>query len=294
MLAVTNAVRSIATFYPEPIRAQIEREMPAISLQTTRLALEVVAAETSGVSFLAAVERPEFPLMARLHFGVLDILQTELPRELRDGVRALLEHAAGGDFDPMRKLLFEVASRQGDPEAALARFLLFQAVRLNLYLNTWTEPQLEAWGSLRRIEERAESIVRELLRVDLMFHPDVRPLHVLVKEALIHLAVDAERIEAALRENVKSFMEKMELLTEAHRVVRELKAADAAVFRPGMTTEGLGSQRIADRFPDHFPSAVDQRRSRFRKRFDPEKPPASPGNRVIDVIFDTLKEGATR
>ena len=181
-------------------------------------------------------------------------------------------------------------------EEALARFFLFQAVRLNLYLNTWTEPQLEAWGSLRRVEEKAETIVRELLNVELMLHPDVRPLHVLVKEALIHLAIDAAGIEAALRENVQSFMEKMDLLTDAHGVVRELKAADAAVFRPGMTTEGLGSQRIADRFPHHFPSAdaVDQRRSRFRRRFDPENPPASNGNRVIDVIFDTLRNGEPR
>jgi len=293
MLVVTNAVRSIATFYPEPIRAQIEREMPAITLQTTRLALEVVAAETSGVSCLAAVQRPEYPLMARVHFGVLDILQTELPRELRDGARELLNHAASGDFDPQRRLLFEVARRKGDPEAALARFFLFQAVRLNLYLNTWDVPHLEAWGSLRRVERMAQRIVNELLEVDDMLAPDVRPLHILVKEALIHVAIDAERIEAALRENVSAFMEKMALLTEAHRVVRELDAKDAAVFRPGIAADRLGSQRIADRYPHWFRSAnaVDQQRSRFRKTFDPEQPPVSGGNRLVDVIRESLNSG---
>ena len=293
MLLVTNTVRTITAFYPEPIRSQIECEMPSIALHTTQLALEVVAAETSGLSFLAAVQRPRYPLMARIHFGLLDIMQTELPRELRQGVRDLLDRAAQGEFDPVRRLLFEVARRRSDPEAALARFLLFQAVRLNLYLATWDAPHLEAWGSLRRVERMAQRIVGELLEVDAMFDPDVRPLHVLVKEALIHVAIDAARIEVALRENVPAFMDKMALLTEAHRVVRELDAKDAAVFRPGITAEKLGSQRIADRYPHWFRSAnaVDQQRSRFRKTFNPEQPPVSEGNRLVDVIRESLKSG---
>jgi hypothetical protein len=295
MLAVTNMVRAIASFYPSPLREQIEEGLPALSLQTTRLALEVLAAETGGVSFLASVERPEFPLMARVHFGVVDLLQWRLPTNLRNAVHGIFQRTEQGDFEPLRRVLFVMARRKNDPEAALARFFLFQAVRLNLYLNTWNDPQYEAWGSLRCVERMTERIVRELLDVEEMFHPDLRPLHVLVKEALMHMEIDADRMRAALGENVRSLTEKMNLLTDGNRAVRALYAADAAVFRPGLTKEKLGSQRIADRYPHHFTSAdaVDQRRSRLRKVLDPEQSPAPKGDRTIDVILDALAKTGT-
>jgi hypothetical protein len=138
---------------------------------------------------------------------LLDQLQSRPPPELRALVQTVIERAADGDFDPARKLLFEIASRT-DANAALARLFLFQAVRLNLYFNTWKLPLFEAWGSLERVEAKAEVVLRELLALDEMHHRDVRPLHVLVKEMLMHLEIDAARVRERVRERLGTFVEK--------------------------------------------------------------------------------------
>jgi hypothetical protein len=284
-------VRLLGSFLPEPLRQQLEREMPAISVSLMRLALEVVAAEQQGISYRDACERIDFPQMASVHHGLLDQLQSQPPQHLRAFIRTLIDRAEAGDFDSARKLLFEIACR-ADAEAAFARFLLFQAVRLNLYFNTWELPLFEAWGSIDRVERKAERVLRELLDLEEMHHRDVRPLHVLVKEMLMHLEIDADLVRERVRQRLGGFVEKAEMLACAHGHVRALDARDAAVFRPGRSPEKLGSQRIADRYPHHFATAnaVDQRRRRLRRRQDPDQLPVPSGDRLIDIMLDAVKD----
>lgn len=289
-------MQSVITFlgglFPLEMQIAFERAMPTIKLALARLALEVVDAENASVPYRDAVTRVDYPLMARVHFGVLDQLQSQPHPQVRAIIVTVIERAEDGDFDPARRLLFEIA-RRTDADAALARFLLFQAVRLNLYVNTWNEPLFEAWGSIDRVEAEAEKNLRELLSIDELFHADVRPLHVLVKEALMRLDIDAEDIRERMREQIGEYVESgIPMLADAHAAVRALPAKDAAVFRPGLSPEKLSSQRIADRYPHHFrtANAVDKRRERAALRQDGDCHPTPSGDRLIDLILASSKD----
>ncbi|TAK27429.1 MAG: hypothetical protein EPO40_17575 [Myxococcaceae bacterium] len=274
------------------LRAQVEHEMPALQRSAGRLALEVLDAEERGIPYIEAVSQASFPLMGRAHHGLLDMLQWRIPPALVEAMRAMLDLAGNGAFDPSRRLLFAIASRRSDPEAALARFLLYQAVRLNLYVRAWNSPELEAWGCIGRIEEETQHVLSGLLAVPEMYDDEMLPLNVLVAEAMLHLSRDAARMRRLLADEMGDVLGDLALMIEATRVVRTLEAADAAVFRPGRALEKLGSQQIADRFPWHFPSAnsVDQRRRRFRKAFDPGELPEPPGDRFIDLMLSGLRK----
>lgn len=291
MLTVTGTFGAVLNFYPPALRAEVEAAMPQLTLEAGRLALEVLDAEAKALLYGTAVELPTFPLMARIHFGLLDQLHWRLSPLMIDGVKTLLDHATNGDFDPARKVLFVIAKRRSDPEAALARFLLFQAIRLNVYVRTWNMPHLEAWGCIGRAEAEAQQVLEALLDMSDTHQDDCRPLHLLVAEMLLRIQRDEVNTMRLLREHVGDVINEMVMMTDAVAVVRALDAATAAVFRPGRSAEPVGSQRIADRFPHHFRSAnaVDQRRSRFRKQFDPNEPPQPSGDRLIDIVLEAIE-----
>lgn len=296
MLVVSNAFRSLAGFLPRGLRAEIENDLPSLSIAAGRLAMEILDAETNGLKYIDAIELPSYPLMARVHYGVLDTLQWRMPPQILGPLRTVCQSAARGDFDPFRKLIFDVATRRNDPEAALARFLLFQGIRLNLYIWTWEQPEFEAWGCLRQVEDEAQETLETWLMAPEIQDTEVRPLHILVADAVLQLGRRASRMTSLLRAHIRDVVDEMTLMTDATRLVRALDAADAAVFRPGHAKEKAGSQRIADRFPWHFPSAnaVEQRRSRFRKKLKVDEPPTPSGDRLIDVILGEMKNNGDR
>jgi hypothetical protein len=45
-------------------KLQLEQELPTISIQLARIALEVVSVEAEGISFRDAAERVDYPMMA--------------------------------------------------------------------------------------------------------------------------------------------------------------------------------------------------------------------------------------
>lgn len=297
MLALSKVARTIVELYPAQIRDELEQSIPRLMLQAGTLALEVMRAEEAGIPFSQAVERIDFPFMARVHFGVADLLQSRLPPAMLGVVKQLLDRAREGGFDDARQLLFEVAARRRDPEAAIARFLLFEAVCMNLLVFTWEQPDVGALGSLDAIEPEAERVVRELLEVPDLFESDVRPLHVLVVEMLVRLNTVHERMLDSIRTELGGLTDDFEQQIEATRLVRALDARDAAVFRPGRFDDVPGSQRIADRYPHHFPSAnaVEQRRSRLRRRLRKGDFQVEPsGERLVDVILDEERKERSR
>lgn len=291
MLAVADLFRVVTTLLPAHLQVEVERDLPSIRIALSRLALEVLEAEVRGLAYVEAIELPMFPLMARLHHGVLDQLQWRVAPPVREGLRTIFRRAAKGDFDSVRKLLFAVASRKNDHEAALARFLLFQAIRLNLHLWTWNRPEVEAAGCIRSLEDDAQQILEDFLASDEVHQEGVRPLHLLIAEVFVLFRGRVAQAAHHIRTSIGSVIEDVVELTEATRIVRAMDAADAAVFRPGRSREKLGSQRISDRFPWHFPSAnaVEKRRSRLRPRIDPDNPPTPSGERLVDLILEEIE-----
>jgi hypothetical protein len=194
-----------------------------------------------------------------------------------------VRHAAAGDFDPSRKVIFAIATRADDPEAALCRFLLWVAVRINLLVFTWSKPEVETLGVLEAMEDDAEEMLRKLLDVSELQDPEYRPLHVLVG-GMLHqtwLAADRTLVEAVNEWGVdlEEFMQQAMLLEH----VRTLDARSAATCPPARSLEEIGSQQIVDRFPQHFETvaAMEQHRSRMRRMITESKPIK---NRVIDLL----------
>jgi hypothetical protein len=287
MQLVALAARSVFNFYPPAFRAAIEPALPALLLDASQLAVEVMRAEQEGILFPDAARQVRFPLLGRVHFGLGDLLQRRLPVELRDGVRAAVRQAARGDLDGLRRAFFTAAVRRDDPQAALMRFLLYQAVRLNLLVATWDDPAVEVLGSLARIEREAQGMLDEILAMEELHDEEVRPLQVVVSEFFIRAFQDAEEARRAVMMQSAEAISIIQGLVESTTLVRALYAPDAAVACPDAFEDDMGSQQLADRYPDHFTTAnaADLRRSRLRRAIAQGKPPvATRGDRLIDLI----------
>lgn len=285
---VVPLVEFVASFYPEPIRVELEAAIPALSLDATRLGLEVLAAEQQGIRFSEAVIREGFPLMERVNFGAQAMLQHRLPPTLRDAAAAMLAHGLNGGFDSIRKLTFAAAIRPHDADAALCRFLLWVGIRINLLVETWDEPAAEANGTLDAMDDRAEDALREFLAFPELIHdPDVRPLHLLVGEMLIRTGLESRDRFALAVEQYGAELTEIMANALAIEEVRKLDDRHAVLFLPGRFAGQPGSVQIASRYPMQHKSAaaLEQTASRFRRRrskvlADP------PRDRFIDLLRD--------
>lgn len=187
---------ALLEFFPAEVRGEIEGGLPRLAIDAQRLGLEVLVAEEDGLSFAdAARQQGRYPLMARAHYGVLDLLQTELPKPLVEIIAVVFEQmrAAPGLKDWTRRV-FEVA---GGPDAggALLRFLIYEGVRLNFWLLTWDQPDIEAAGTFCEFDAQAERVLKEHLRCPPYGDQEVRPMSVLIAELMVWL-----RDHCALRE----------------------------------------------------------------------------------------------
>ena len=284
--AILPLVRQILSFFPAHLHEQLEREIPTVALDAIRLGMEVLSADQKGISLSEAVGRPDFLLMARTYHGAINFLQWQLPPPIQEALRGLLNQVIGGQLDPqldsVRKLLFEIARRKGDPEASLCRFLLWTAVQINLLIATWHQAPFQAAGVLEAMEERTEKILQRLLDVPDIFEPDCRPLHMLVGAALDEMM----RITESVPLVTTAAAENLERLADVLQTIRGLGARDAAIMNSEEFTGISGSQPIIDRFPQHeFKSvnAIDRQRGRLRAKL--KKPPAIQG-RLVDLILE--------
>jgi hypothetical protein len=296
MLPVLQGVRDqFLSFYPDHVRPDVEAALPELEIQAARLGMEVLHAERSGVSFAEAVRRPgDWPLMARVHFGILDFLQFELPRDLAKVVRVVFGRVQAWDgLEDLRRLaVCHAALHRGRADSALARFALYEAIRLNLWLLSWDEPAAESLGCMTQLDRDAEAVLRDRLVQDEMFDEEVRPLHVLVADAASRLQVRFEEARAALAAETPEIIEFVtETLCRATAEARCLNAADAATLRneyAGCVGDvPLESLLLSERHPQVLPSAeaVDMRRSRLRKKL-------GRGGRVRTRVIDVLRSAA--
>ena len=282
--AVTTLLGHIAAVLPPSLRPLIYEAAPLLSVSAARLGLEALDSERRAIRFSSAVERAsEFPLMGRVYFGALNLLQWQVPANVRQALQAVLTQAITGNFESTRKLLFLIAQRKDDPEAALCRFLLWSAVRLNLLILTWGEPQVEALGVLDRIEDRTEAALRELLTIEDIRDPDCRPLHTLVAALLVDVYASAKHLLTGA--TTEADAEQLDAL----QIIRQLDARDAALFHPGRFSGIAGCQQILDRFPQHHYASVNamqQQRTRTRKQVRNELAGLnSKSDRFIDLIL---------
>ncbi len=298
MLSIPPELREqLLSFYPSSVRPEMEAALPDLELQAFRLGLEVLHAEKNGLSFFEAVRRQgDYPLMARCHFGLLDLLQYELTQELIAALRVAADRVR--DWDGLeavhRALACHAALHPTRPDGALSRFVLYEGIRLNVWLMSWDAPEVEALGCMVELDRDAELSLRSSLRDAELFHEDVRPLQVLVAEAAGQISARLRDARDELATAGADTLEYLARLCETAGLTRQLDAANAAVARNDyaelVQETHLGSLELAERHPHLFPSAeaVDMRRSRLRKSLT--APRVRGRNRMIDLLRESAPQ----
>ena len=292
-ITIEKTIREkFVNLYPASVQPLVEAALPELELQAARLGMEVLHVEGSGVDFSEAVDRPaDWPLMSRVHHGLLDILQLEMPPEAQAILSTVIANCEYWDgIEDLRRLIVCRAANDDDrADCALARFALYQIIRLNLWAASWDAPEVEALGCMAQLDREAEGRLRERLSQQELFDEDVRPLHVLVADALCHLLQHFEVIRDETRTLGPDLARLIEGLINATGLARQLGAADAAILRNdyakhiGGTT--LGSVQLSEQHPLVLPTqgAVDTRRARLKSKL-PEPPRVR--TRLLDLFRD--------
>ena len=124
-----------------------------------------------------------------------------------------------------------------------------------------------------------------------MLCEDVRPLNVLVRAAVDYLDLSTTQVHGVFERYCGS-LEELVAREEVLQLARRLDQRSAAVLWPGESLDELGSQRIADRYPQHFRTAsgVEAQRTRTLKRLGQNGVPEPSGDRLIDLIRQTGTE----
>ena len=295
-LALRTATEIVLSFYPEPLRGQMEEALPELLLDAARVGLEVMKAEHENLSFAEAVRRPtDFPLMNRIHFGFIAILQWEVPAPLVDPVREMCLRAREYQGDDLSRAIFAAAALDDRTwDRACLRFVIYQLVRATAWAQTFHDPLAEVLGCHRDLDDCAEEILRKRMAMLEMFDDEVRPLDVVVREAMeVLLAKEHERLAVAWAHGPK-IMDTIQTLLSQAAAARHLPAPRAQVLRnryaPELGDEHLGAQQLADRYPDLYPSAqaVWQHSSRLDKAIHAGDV-ASRRPRLIDLLRDGLE-----
>jgi len=291
-LALSRYGEELLELYPSDLRADMAEALQELLSDAAVLSREVDDAERRGIAFAQAVRNAgEFPRMARVHFGAIDLLQTEFADDERATLHEIVDRASSSDADAVRRHWFVVAAEDEPSRSGpLMRFLLYQAVRLNVWVLTWAEgAPLEAAGAFRELDERAERQLRERLAMDEMQDPAVRPLRVLVAQAVEHLSVIWDQRKRNLGGERPEAVELFHGLTRAAQVARNLNAGDAALVRNELEGANggaqLGSRELAERNPAlKSQNATDQRRRRLLASLRDQPDPQPPGSRLIDLL----------
>jgi len=260
--------------------AELTDEVEATLVATAYEANDALA---GGVGLAAAArDAGRFPSLYRLHAAIGDALEMSLSPE----IDAWLEEArqSADRLEALREGLVPLAAHGAPLEAALARFLLFEAVRARLLVAAWaTDTAFEAMGGAAEdVDVIAAAEVARLVAAWPALEASegggggggVRTFRLLLAGAMVELTRHAEELRESLAraqgDVVASFAERAAIEGQ----LRELEPVDALLIRNEMARY-LGEDRVTveelmERHPvllgGYQRDALDQRVSRFRKR----------------------------
>ena len=216
-----------------------------------------------------------YPQLARLHAAVDDILTMSLPPQLAAWMQSLLSMPEPPTFDGMRAAMVAAAADSQHPHRqALARFALFEGVRLNLVVMArWFPHETLGVGlEMGDLDRIAEARVSEWLAEGPAVPDDVRPFHVIVPAAVQALSAHAEELRAGLANLQREFLEAAQRRAAVEEVLSEMDVRDALLIRnemaPGLDEQRLTVEHLQERhglvLGDVSRNALDQRIKRAR------------------------------
>lgn len=249
-----------------------------LEVELQRLALDAHAAIAQGIPFAdATLDFENYPHLARAHAALDDILTLSLPPELETWVRKLLGTPEPPTFEGMRTALVATAADPSRPlQKALARFLLFEGVRLQLVVMVkWFPKETIGVGvGLGALSRIAEDRIQVWLAAEDPVPADTRPFHILVAAALHAFDEHVGELRSSLASLKNDFIEALRRQADIETFLNEMDATDALLFRNELAPE-LGEQKLT---VDHLQrrhiivmgsvsrNALDQRFRRARSR----------------------------
>jgi hypothetical protein len=275
-----SVASAVTDLLPIPANGDAAPTIDLRELQTEldRLADEAWEARRAGISLLAAVRDDRFPALRGFHQGLRDALFLEIPEELEPWAQ-VAARGPGGD-NPLQHLLVAFArgdagdDRRAHLQAALAELLVFEAVRLRLYVTAFGNDEFEVLGGE---ESDLDAIVHDelaaLLHRPELDDPDVRPLQVLLAASSVALARDASERAEELRATGDDTREELRMRARLRAALRELRLPEAVLLENALASL-LGEERReltelqADRpvaLAGMTRQAMDQRVSRGRR-----------------------------
>jgi hypothetical protein len=283
---------------PEPFRAEALVGFQHLDMPALKVGAEAIEAERAGVLFADAVtDDVHCPALARMHRGLRDLLQLELPADFAAHLRLLLAAVAGADVAPVRRELFLTAARTPGPIGGLLRFVLTEALWLNVLLATWEDDgRFEALACLDDAGRQAQRIFTEAAADPMFAEEGVRPIELMLVGLLHRMQQSFAQIAPLVATATTEFKVRFELLVETAVRARQMDAQDAAIVRT-IAEEireqmAIGSQQVVDRHPLLFAStdSVEQRRHRLKERGLAGTPKQPPRNRIVDIISEALTD----
>ena len=311
-MTMTSLVERFLTALTPALRAvglttdQVSRAFEELKLGGAQLAIELTQAEVRGVRLAQAVRDAEaYPRLVQAHNSVLDILSAELPFDIESLFKRLIDSPGLPPIDQLQRDLGRVAASKNGMQAALARFLLFEMVRIAVLVSTWSEaPDLYRVGVDDDVwDYRAEENLEVLLaHPGDMEGPDgIRPLEVVLTATLQDLLRYAEEASRAIARISHELDRQYESRAVVEKALRDAPAHEAVlirnVFGVAWGHQRLEVPRLASQHPLLFEgiqrNTIDQlvsRRKRAMKERGFEAVPARTRPALIDLFCGRLKE----
>lgn len=295
-----NVAAAVTHLLPLPAGGGVAAPLDVVELQSELdvLADEALRARRQGLSLLAAVRDPRFPALQGFHQGLRDALFLEIPEELEPWARLA---ANGVGNPPLQHMLVDFA-RGGDDDrrsalqAALAELLVFEAIRLRLFVTAFRGEEFEVVGGEESdVDAIAYTEVATLLHHPELADPDVRPLTVLLASASVSLARDAQSRAEELRDTGEDTREELRMRARLRAALRELRLPEAVLLENALAAL-LGEERReltelqAERpvaLDGMTRQAMDQRVSRGRRAL--AHPRSTWPRRRRPALFDLLQ-----
>lgn len=295
-----NVAAAVTHLLPLPAGGGVAAPLDVVELQTELdvLADEALRARRQGLSLLTAVRDPRFPALQSFHQGLRDALFLEIPEELEPWARLA---ANGVGNPPLQHMLVDFA-RGGDDDrrsalqAALAELLVFEAIRLRLFVTAFRGEEFEVVGGEESdVDAIAYTEVATLLHHPELADPEVRPLTVLLASASVSLARDAQSRAEELRDTGEDTREELRMRARLRAALRELRLPEAVLLENALAAL-LGEERReltelqAERpvaLDGMTRQAMDQRVSRGRRAL--AHPRSTWPRRRRPALFDLLQ-----
>jgi hypothetical protein len=248
-----------------------------------------------------------FPALHRLHVAVRDALTMTLPAEVTGWVRKIMAEPESPIADEVMAGLARLAAAPDgstNHEArAAARVLLYQAVRVNMIVaEHLSNTSIAVVGAqpedIDRIAEIEVARWIAIAREDQEHVEGIRPLHVLVAAALVHLERHVDELRDMLARVEDDLATAFRLRAELELKLRDMEAADAVLIRnafaPAIREQRVEVETLQASHPmvlgERKRAAIDQQVSRLRRRIAEGDWPTRRGTALIDLIEEAEDE----